>query len=701
MADNLPPGAFIAPAGGGLISGGIYSADDSASSQHFFGQTTYIYWGQSTPSTATPGTVATAAATGVNPTETSYALYGHVVPLLVPGRVRVGGDIISGPDISGGNAYGINSFGVQADPTRILTLIEIAFDSEVVWTGTCVGDASAAVTPAASGFTTEPFTVRFYTGSLDQPADPLETVPYGANAVGYIGQVLLAIDGLPLANTKFKKYPYISARFVDQDGEAINFGEAFTRLALSPYVGLTADQFETVDITDGVPDGGFIITQDAEFLGLIQQFGRFYRNWDILQTDKLRIVDKGSDVTPDIVLDKSSMTGQVTIARAEPDSIPRELILSTPDPDADYTIVPSKASFPRDAVAVSTSVKTETQYLPVIMDSSTRQAIVTFTKYSEEIARKRVSCTAMITGLEIEPGDLVGFEDLADGISDETFKVKETTTGANLTVEIVAESFMDCQIPTASCATADAFLARTSGLNSLHRSAYSNLICGLVADGVWAKLDIFYVFATQNQAAADLNLISSSFPNSTHGSPAWVADGGYSGVEGSSSVYMSYGVSGFPTPNFSTNNAHGSVWSNSSGQTAGVANGSGGGGGTGSVDIFTRTASNQSLYYMNSMSTHVTAANTDGSGLYVANMDSGTTLTGWKNGVLQGTQSTSAVATWGGTLFILASNAYPGTGAAGTGAQISAASWGGSLTPTDEANFYARLRTYMTAVGVP
>ncbi len=447
-----PPGAFIAPSGGGLIAGGIYSEVNYPTSTGYGGQSyfgpTYVYWGMAAPQQQSVAPSNVSAATGVSPTETSYALYGHTIPILVFGQGRVGGDIISGPVLDGGNVYGINSFGVQADPTRILTLVEISLDSEVVWSGTCVGNATAAAIPDPSGFTTEPFTVRFYTGSLDQPADPLETAAYGADAVAYIGQVLLAIDGLPVANTKFKKYPYISGKFVDQDGSAINFGDAFERLAYSPYTALTTNDFETVGITDGVPDGGFIITDQTEFLALIQQYGRFYRSWDILQTDKLRIVDRGSDVTPDIILDKSSLMGRVVLARSSPNSIPRTLTLTTIDPDADYTIVPSTASFPRDPVAVSTSVKAETQYLPMIMDSSTRQALATFTKYSEEISRKKVTFTTTFRGIEIEPGALVGLADLVDGVANETYKVKETTHGANHTVEVIAESFMDCQIST-------------------------------------------------------------------------------------------------------------------------------------------------------------------------------------------------------------------------------------------------------------
>ena len=52
------------------------------------------------------------------------------------------------------------------------------------------------------------------------------------------------------------------------------------------------------------------------------------------------------------------------------------------------------------------SVGTDTGYLPMIMDSSTRTSLVTYTKYQEEVTRKKISGTAMMYGLEIEPGDL-------------------------------------------------------------------------------------------------------------------------------------------------------------------------------------------------------------------------------------------------------------------------------------------------------
>lgn len=398
----------------------------------------------SAPATSAPAV--TSAVTGVNPMETSYSLYGHPVPLLVLGRGRIGGEIISGPWISNGRGSGINSFGVQADPTRTLTLIEIAFDSEVVWEGSTVGNPSSYVTPDAAGFKVEAFTCRFYTGSLTQPADSLETTNFPGEAVAYRGQVLLAIENLPLANTKYGKYPYISCRVVDEDGEEVNFGEAFERLAYSPYVGFTSDEFETVGITDGVADGGFIITEDIDFLSLIQKFGRYYPTWDILQTDKLRIVDRGSDVNPDITLDGTRLMEKITVNRQGQDAVKKDLELSTIDPDADYTIVPFRAARPLVPVAVTSSVGVDSDYLPVIMDASTRAAITTLAQQHEENARETIPFTTMAFGLEIEPGTLVRFRELSEEWRSRTFKVIETLHGANYVVEGVAQAILKCQL---------------------------------------------------------------------------------------------------------------------------------------------------------------------------------------------------------------------------------------------------------------
>ena len=256
----------------------------------------------------------------------------------------------------------------------------------------------------------EGFIYRWYSGTLTQAADPIEIAHYGAEAVAYRPQMLIWFENLPLAGTKFGKIPYVAALIADFVGDMINLGEGFERLAYGPWVEYTPAQFETIGVTDAC--GGMIFASDADFLSTIQQFGRFYRSWDILQTDKLRIVDRGAVVTADINLDKTRLSGQIGLTRAAQTSVPRTLELSTIDPDADYTIVPSKAVRPRVPVNVTSSVGSESVYLPVIMDSHTRQSLVTYAKYQEEVSRKKIAGTAMPFGSEIEPGDLVAFLNL-------------------------------------------------------------------------------------------------------------------------------------------------------------------------------------------------------------------------------------------------------------------------------------------------
>lgn len=265
-------------------------------------------------------------------------------------------------------------------------------------------------------------------------------------------------------------------------------------------------------------------------------------------------------------------------------------------------------------------------------------------------------------------------------------------------------AFCGQAIPTVTCAEGTAFNTRAlvvfPSLDALHQDANMALICGLVADGVWPKLDALYQLATQDQGVANLNLVSSSFTINPVASPAWVADRGYTGVEGSTTVHLDT-TSTFASGNYTTNDAHVSLWCNTAGQSNGNTMGETGGAG-GLVAIVPRSTLDQSQFFINTTSTPPFVASTDGRGHYIANVDSGTTLTGYKNGsAVVGPTAVTVVAPWGGPLFILAANNFPGAVIQGSLDQVSAASYGGALTSTDAAHLYARERTYMTTMGIP
>ena len=109
----------------------------------------------------------------------------------------------------------------------------------------------------------------------------------------------------------------------------------------------------------------------------------------------------------------------------------------------------------------------------------------------------------------------------------------------------------------AGCSQATAYLARATG-ETAHAADLTALICGLVSDGVWAKLDALYILAQQTQADAKLNLIGTSYtlPTTTatfttyQGYKTFPAGGIDTGFNASTAL----------SPQFTQNNASLTVW---------------------------------------------------------------------------------------------------------------------------------------------
>jgi hypothetical protein len=98
--------------------------------------------------------------------------------------------------------------------------------------------------------------------------------------------------------------------------------------------------------------------------------------------------------------------------------------------------------------------------------------------------------------------------------------------------------------------------------------------------------------------------------------------------------------------------------------------------------------------------TNQMATNTNPTGFFVANRTSSTVVESWRNGVNLLTQASNS-----GGLIAFPIAVTGGIVAGGpcytSNNQVAMASIGSSLSSTDATNFYSRLRTYMTAVGVP
>ena len=384
--------------------------------------------------------------TGIDPQEFSQALYGKPIPISALGKARIGtAGVVFGPYFSNGTASFAVSFGYAVPVTGTRVLFEIAMNSKRVWSS-----AAGTATISAGTFDGETFTARFYQGTLTQSIDALETTNFGSEAMAYRPHMLIYFQNLPLAQFG-GQIPFVSALIGDTTSGAvpadgINLGDALERIAHSPWLEYTSSTFETVGVTDIVD--ALILSDSNSFMDLLRNDARVYRSHKILQTDILRVVDRGATVTPDITFNRDRIVAKgVQYSRQEQNSVPRELELITIDPGADYVFMPSKAQTPRHPVAVTSSVGKETITFPVVIDATTAAALVHYAKYAEEAARKKITFTAMAYGYRAEPGDLIHLTGLADGFEDETFEVIQADHGANYTVQLTCEAILKCALP--------------------------------------------------------------------------------------------------------------------------------------------------------------------------------------------------------------------------------------------------------------
>jgi hypothetical protein len=247
------------------------------------------------------------------------------------------------------------------------------------------------------------------------------------------------------------------------------------------------------------------------------------------------------------------------------------------------------------------------------------------------------------------------------------------------------------------------FIARTTGLDATHTNAYKALLDGLTTDGIFEAdgtsnyLDVLYVFATQDSTTALLNLVENAF-NATVGSdPTFTADSDYFADDSDDTLTMGYNPS-TAGGNFTQNSAHVSVWNltNSTSDKTIIGNGLTS---AGLTHFYIKHTSDNNLYArINDDGFAGGVAVADPRGLLMANRSSSTAIQHYQNGAALGGGVTQASASPLNANFAVLGGTEDSSD---TVHHIAAMSWGASMDATKADQFYDRLRTYMTAVGVP
>ncbi len=250
-------------------------------------------------------------------------------------------------------------------------------------------------------------------------------------------------------------------------------------------------------------------------------------------------------------------------------------------------------------------------------------------------------------------------------------------------------------------APAAAFLARTSGLDTTHTNAYIALINDLISDGIWSKLDFLYAFATQDSTTAKLNLVSSSYAATLTSTPTFTADRGYTGAfTGTKALSSNFNPSTASSPQFVQNSAHLSAWSvtDLGTQSTGIIGYSVSGN---EAAILPRYDDGNGYFRTNSSNSTGGGATSSSAGFFMGNRSSSSAVQAYRNGssVMSHTSGDTSVAVQNTTVSVCGININGITQASNH--QIASASGGSSMNSTEASNYYTRLRTYMTAVGVP
>lgn len=238
-------------------------------------------------------------------------------------------------------------------------------------------------------------------------------------------------------------------------------------------------------------------------------------------------------------------------------------------------------------------------------------------------------------------------------------------------------------------AATTAFLARTSGLDATHINAYKGLINGGVADGWFAKMDVLWVPATQDVTTAGLNLVSASFPLTNHGA-TFTADQGFAGDGISQYVDTGWNLA-TDAILFVADHAHIAARSNSVSTASTQVMIAGTGGDTGS------SFDSLDNIYLTERGFTNNSASGGTKGFFVGVRAPSEAMSNYKDGSLLGHPTAIPDQQASGTLRFL----VDASGSLFSSFQLSLVSAGGELSPTDVANYAARVATYMTAVGAP
>jgi hypothetical protein len=246
-----------------------------------------------------------------------------------------------------------------------------------------------------------------------------------------------------------------------------------------------------------------------------------------------------------------------------------------------------------------------------------------------------------------------------------------------------------------SCTASTNYAARVSGFAILDNINYNSLLCGMNSDGDLVSVDALYILSAPNSAASLLNLISTSYSLTSHGTVTFTAETGTAG-DGTtgylSSGFIPSSAGGHFTLNSATIGSY-DLTSRTSGSGAAV------GGYRGdfpTADAIFNFATANPFVYLNEPTGAGPVAGGNARSLVIADRTGASAEAMYVNGASVTISPASSVAL--GTIQLCILAACTDTVITNfTSDQLSAVLWGGAVNLS---NVSYRLNTFMKALGI-
>jgi len=245
-----------------------------------------------------------------------------------------------------------------------------------------------------------------------------------------------------------------------------------------------------------------------------------------------------------------------------------------------------------------------------------------------------------------------------------------------------------------------AVLAASGAVSGKQLAAECTLVTGLKTDGTWPSIDRLWTYAAESSTQALIDLVARASATAVN-SPTFTAARGFAGNGTSAYINSGYNASTAGGA-YTLNAASFGCWIVIAEGSSGLPKYFLGNANTSGHRSFLRKGGTTAYEYgINYSGSATTFAQSSDTGLWMVQRTASSAMFLWQNGVKVQTGGTSSSeGPDNANLFSLATNDGAGTAVSPTTAQLALCFAGGSLAGK-EAAFYGRIRTYMTAMGVP